>query len=80
MTEILADAMESIDSEIVHFYSPDVVINVTNGTTTGVQGIDANIYGHAHGIYNLSGVRTDRLQKGVNIIKRDGKTIKLIQK
>ena len=80
LTEILADAMESIDSEIVHFYSPDVVINVTNGTTTGVQGIDANIYGHAHGIYNLSGVRTDRLQKGVNIIKRDGKTIKLIQK
>lgn len=80
LTEILSNAQETITSDIVELYSPDVVATVTNGTTTGVNGIDANIYGNAEGIYNLNGMRTDRLQKGVNIIKQSGKTIKVIKK
>ena len=33
------------------------------------------------GIYNEAGVRTDRLQRGLNIVRRaDGKTVKLIVK
>ena len=80
LTEILSNAQETTTSDIVELYSPDVVATVTNGTTTGVNGIDANIYGNAEGIYNLNGMRTDRLQKGVNIIKQSGKTIKVIKK
>ena len=80
LTDILSNAQETTTSDIIELYSPDVVATVTNGTTTGVNGIDANIYGNAEGIYNLNGMRTDRLQKGVNIIKQSGKTIKVIKK
>lgn len=80
LTEILSNAQENFQAAIVELYSPDVVATVTNGTATGVNGIDANIYGNAEGIYNLNGMRTDRLQKGVNIIKQSGKTIKVIKK
>lgn len=81
LTEILCNAQEvAYESPIIELYSPDVVATVTNGTATGVNGIDANIYGNAEGIYNLNGMRTDRLQKGVNIIKQSGKTIKVIKK
>ena len=80
LTDILSNAQETTTSDIIELYSPDVVANVTNGTATGVNGINANIYGNAEGIYNLNGMRTDRLQKGVNIIKQSGKTIKVIKK
>lgn len=80
LTDILVSAQNDLQADIVQLYSPDVVATVTNGTATGVNGIDANIYGNAEGIYNLNGMRTDRLQKGVNIIKKSGKTIKVIKK
>ena len=80
LTDILVSAQKDLQADIVQLYSPDVVAKVTNGTATGVNGIDANIYGNAEGIYNLNGMRTDRLQKGVNIIKQSGKTIKVIKK
>ena len=80
LTDILSNAQETTTSDIIELYSPDVVATVTNGTTTGVNGIDANIYGNAEGIYNLNGMRTERLQKAVNIIKQSGKTIKVIKK
>lgn len=63
------------------YYGPDVVSAVTKDTTTGINGVDADSNINAKGIYTVGGVRTDRLTKGVNIVRKaDGTTVKVIKK
>ena len=78
--DILICANEDVDSEIVPFYSPDVLINVTNTSTSGINNAAEGRYSDADAIYSINGVRTKNLQKGVNIVKKDGKTIKVVKK
>lgn len=63
------------------YFGKDVVVNVTEGTETGINGINGNEFGEAaDGIYQLNGVRTDKMQHGVNIVVKDGKAVKVVKK
>lgn len=44
---------------------------------TAVKSVD--VKGSPSAIYNMNGIRVSEMQKGVNIIRRDGKTIKVIR-
>ena len=68
------------ETPIVTFYSPDVLINVTNTLTSGINNAAEGRYSDADAIYSINGVRTKSLQRGVNIVKKDGKTIKVVKK
>lgn len=68
------------ETPIVPFYSPDVLINVTNTSTSGINNAAEGRYSDADAIYSINGVRTKSLQRGVNIVKKDGKTIKVVKK
>ena len=68
------------ETPIVPFYSPDVLINVTNTLTSGINNAAEGRYSDADAIYSINGVRTKSLQRGVNIVKKDGKTIKVVKK
>ena len=47
----------------------------------GINGINADEFGEgADGIYQLNGVRTDKLQRGVNIVVKNGKAVKVVKK
>ena len=68
------------ETPVVSFYSPDVLINVTNTSTSGINNAAEGRYSDADAIYSINGVRTKSLQRGVNIVKKDGKTIKVVKK
>ena len=80
--DIMSCAMADLQPEtpIVPFYSPDVLINVTNTLTSGINNAAEGRYSDADAIYSINGVRTKSLQRGVNIVKKDGKTIKVVKK
>ena len=80
--DIMSCAMADLQPEtpIVPFYSPDVLINVTNTSTSGINNAAEGRYSDADAIYSINGVRTKSLQRGVNIVKKDGKTIKVVKK
>lgn len=48
----------------------------TKSTTTGIKLLDTNSY-HTNSYYDLQGRRFDNLKKGINIIRRDNKTVKV---
>ena len=48
----------------------------TKSTTTGIKQLDTNSY-HTTGYYDLHGHRLDKKKKGINIIRRDNKTVKV---
>ena len=48
----------------------------TKSTTTGIKQLDTNSY-HTTGYYDLHGRRFDNMKKGINIIRRDNKTVKV---
>ena len=48
----------------------------TKSTTTGIKQLDTNDY-HTTGYYDLHGHRLDKKKKGINIIRRDNKTVKV---
>ena len=48
----------------------------TKSTTTGIKQLDTNDY-HTTGYYDLHGRRFDNMKKGINIIRRDNKTVKV---
>lgn len=64
------------------YYSEDITLKVTlDKTATGINGINADEFGEgADGIYQLNGVRTDKLQRGVNIVVKNGKAVKVVKK
>ena len=78
--DMFSCAMADLDSPQVTFYSPDVLINVTNTLTSGINNAAEGRYSDADAIYSINGVRTKSLQRGVNIVKKDGKTIKVVKK
>ena len=60
------------------YYGADFALKLAK-STTGINGVSANEV-DADGIYLLNGVRSDRMQKGVNIVVKDGKRIKVLKK
>lgn len=60
------------------YYAEDFAVKV-GGNATGINGISADQLG-ADGIYTISGVRTDQLQKGINIVVKNGKAVKVVKK
>ena len=54
---------------------------VRNMTVTGIETVGSASQSAAEGIYNLSGVKSQELRRGLNIIRTaDGRTIKIIKK
>ena len=49
-----------------------------NGPITGIQNVDNNV--KVDGIYTLTGVKADKLQRGINIVVRNGKVQKVLVK
>ena len=48
----------------------------TKSTTTGIKQLDTNSY-HTNSYYDLQGRRFDNMKKGINIIRRGNKTVKV---
>ena len=48
----------------------------TKSTTTGIKQLDTNDY-HTTGYYDLHGHRLDKMKKGINIIRRGNKAVKV---
>lgn len=68
-------------ADAVGYYGEDIAADITKATTTGIDGINGNAGMQAEGIYTIGGVRTDKTNKGVNIIRKaDGTTIKVYRK
>lgn len=69
--------------DILYKLSPDfsMPINVVFGSqSTGINGVTAEKHGK-EAIYNISGYKTDRMQKGLNIVRKaDGTTIKVMKR
>lgn len=55
-------------------------LTITNATVTGINNVSAPTLSTSSEIYNAAGQRISTMQRGLNIIRKDGKTIKLIQK
>lgn len=84
---IKATATEEVDGENVNtlYYGSDFAVDaaVDASVVTGINrinGIETIGEGAADGIYQLNGVRTDKMQRGVNIVVKDGKAIKVVKK
>ena len=80
---IQATTTEKVDGENVNtlYYGSD--FSQEASVVTGINrinGIETIGEGAADGIYQLNGVRTDKMQRGVNIVVKDGKAIKVVKK
>jgi hypothetical protein len=54
---------------------------IRKATTTGIETVGSASQSVAEGIYNISGVKSQELRRGLNIIRTaDGRTIKIIKK
>lgn len=68
-----------VNPSYVNYFAED--FEITLSATTGIGGISADKFAEAaDGIYQLNGVRTDKLQRGVNIVVKDGKAVKVVKK
>lgn len=74
------NGVANIEGVNTPFYSEDLHIKVTKGTTTGINNIESEFAAKADGIYTISGVKVDKLVKGVNIVVKDGKATKIVKK
>lgn len=72
---------QSVNGVVPNWYAKDFTVNVTldNGPATGINGVES-FSEAADGIYQLNGVRTDKLQRGVNVVVKNGKAIKVVKK
>lgn len=62
------------------YYAEDIIAPVTIDNTTGISGINGTEE-NVEGIWNVNGMKTDKIVKGVNIIKKaDGSVIKVFKK
>lgn len=61
------------------YYGADFAIQVKKSTDTGINGVSTDAEG-ADAVYQLNGVRTDRMQRGVNIVVKNGKAVKVVKK
>ena len=72
---------KSVNGKVDLYYAKDINVGVELGNATGINGINADEFGEgADGIYQLNGVRTDKLQRGVNIVVKNGKAVKVVKK
>ncbi len=53
---------------------------VKDGTATGINGTESDFAAKADGIYTVSGLKVNKLVKGVNIVVKDGKATKVVKK
>ena len=82
ISDVKANSPADYDTQaMTKYYGKDIHIKVSDQSTTGINGIDADTFGEgADGIYQLNGVRTDKLQRGVNIVVKNGKAVKVVKK
>lgn len=62
------------------YYSEDLHIKVTKDTATGINNIESDFAAKADGIYTVSGLKVNKLVKGINIVVKDGKATKVVKK
>lgn len=62
-----------------NYYAEDFAVKVVKDVTTGINGLES-FSEAADGIYQLNGVRTDKMQRGVNVVVKNGKAIKVVKK
>lgn len=63
------------------YYGGDTAASVELDNATGINGVSADEMAEgADGIYQLNGVRTSKMQRGVNIVIKDGKAVKVVKK
>ena len=78
---ILAATGGAIDVPSVAYYAPNLKVKVVkDGTATGINGIESDFAAKADGIYTISGLKVNKLVKGVNIVVKDGKATKIVKK
>ena len=70
------------NSEYENYYAEDIHIKVTkDNPSTGINGINADDFAaKADGIYTVSGLKVNKLVKGINIVVKDGKATKVFKK
>jgi len=74
-------AIDGCDLDMTAYYGADATTNVKFDTASGITSVEGADGTGVKAIYNVNGVRTGQLTKGVNIIKRaDGTTVKVIKK
>lgn len=61
------------------YYGEDFAIQVKKSVSAGIHGVSADGQ-DADAVYQLNGVRTDRMQRGVNIVVKNGKAVKVVKK
>lgn len=72
---------KAIDGKVSQYYSKDFEVKVTKGgTATGINGIESDFAAKADGIYTVSGLKVNKLVKGINIVVKDGKATKVVKK
>ena len=75
------NAVAKVDGANTAFYAEDLHIKVTkDGTATGINGIESDFAAKADGIYTVSGLKVNKLVKGINIVVKDGKATKVVKK
>lgn len=63
------------------YFGADFKVKVTKGgIATGINGIESDFAAKADGIYTISGLKVNKLVKGVNIVVKDGKATKVVKK
>lgn len=63
------------------FHAPNLKVKVTKaGTATGINAIESDFAAKADGIYTVSGLKVNKLVKGINIVVKDGKATKVVKK
>lgn len=73
----------SVNQQVTSYYAPDWTVKVTKGGTTGIDGINDGAFSadqRPDGIYSITGYKTDKLMKGINIVVKDGKAKKVVIK
>lgn len=75
----ISGATKSVNGKVDNYYAKDFTVKVTFDKTTGITSVDS-FSEAADGIYQLNGVRTDKLQRGVNIVVKNGKAVKVVKK
>lgn len=63
-------------------YAPTMKIVTESFTSdvTSVGGIKAGMVDDSNVVYNMQGMKTNGMEKGISIVKRNGKTIKILKK
>lgn len=65
----------------IPFFAPNLKVKVVkDGTATGINSIESDFAAKADGIYTVSGLKVNKLVKGVNIVVKDGKATKVVKK